>query len=171
MVVTINTYLVHHTINRWCDVPLVNWHFPNYFLVHIVGDLHHHHRLLRLQPFYCLWRLQLGEGALIHQTTSTCWADECDCWIFTFTVEVEGERSHLHRQLHHSWFVSPATSTPPRKMNCLCRPARIITVRIVLLDESEFHHEIKVIEEDKKWNFIKALPEIPVINLILSPLY
>lgn len=28
-------------------------------------------------------------------------------------------------------------------MNCLCRPGRIITIRVVLLDESEFHHEIK----------------------------
>lgn len=30
------------------------------------------------------------------------------------------------------------------KMNCLCRPSRTISVRIVLLDETDFLHEIKV---------------------------
>lgn len=29
-------------------------------------------------------------------------------------------------------------------MNCLCRPSRTISVRIVLLDETDFLHEVKV---------------------------
>lgn len=29
-------------------------------------------------------------------------------------------------------------------MNCLCRPSRTLSVRIVLLDETDFLHEIKV---------------------------
>lgn len=29
-------------------------------------------------------------------------------------------------------------------MNCLCRPSRTISIRIVLLDETDFLHEVKV---------------------------